>query len=428
MSKIVVIADDLTGANATSILLKKNGYKAATFLGIDAYKSSDTDNLDVISVSTDTRAVEQEVAYKIVSNLVNCFKDEKIEFFSKRIDSTLRGNIGSEVKAVLDKLDKSAMAMVVPSYPASGRIVIGGNMLVDGQPLSRTSVARDPKTPIHHNSVRKIIEESYKEEIAYISLDDIEKGASFLKEKILEKSKLGIRLVIFDAVSDSDINTIAKAINMSQLEIVSVDPGPLTQALAREKFKKSKSNKKIMLTIGSVTDVTMEQILEFEKAEKVYFEEVDSLKLIYKEQAEEEIKRVSKSLIKNIDNFDLFGAISTKDKSNLLDLKAIGADLGIHEDQVSQRISQGLAKITENVMEAKSEEITGLYTSGGDITVAVCQLLDSVGIDMVDEVMPLAVYGKLKGGKYNGLPIVTKGGLIGNKKALIECVDFMRRR
>ncbi|GAF23704.1 candidate type III effector Hop protein [Bacillus sp. JCM 19047] len=67
----------------------------------------------------------------------------------------------------------------------------------------------------------------------------------------------------------------------------------------------------------------------------------------------------------------------------------------------------------------------GCFTSGGDVTASVCALGRANGIALKDEVMPLAAYGTFDGGYFDGLPVVTKGGLIGDKKAIYECVKFI---
>ena len=428
MSKIIVVADDLTGANATSILLKKNGYESTTFLDIEVYDRESNRELDVVSISTDSRAIDSELAYEKVDRVVKSFRDEDVEFYAKRIDSTLRGNIGSEVKAVLDNLNGDTVAMVLPSYPGSKRVVIGNHMLVDGVPLSRTSVAKDPKTPVYSSSVYNILKKDYQDPIGIIYLDTVEGGIAEIEREINLLFKKGIRMISFDAITDLDIENIAIAIDNTGLDIVSVDPGPLTQALARQRFKDKAFNEKIMLTIGSVTDVTVKQVEAFKREEKVYFEKVDAEKLIYESTRHLEIERASQIILSKMEDYNLFGVISTKEKERLLDLGQIGREIGLDEDGVSNRISSGLAEISKKVMDKKGKEISGLYTSGGDITVEVCKVLGAVGIRMIDEVMPLAVYGKLKDGCFHGLSIVTKGGLIGDDRAIIDCIDFLRRR
>ncbi len=67
----------------------------------------------------------------------------------------------------------------------------------------------------------------------------------------------------------------------------------------------------------------------------------------------------------------------------------------------------------------------GIYTSGGDVTLAVTNRLGSKGFILKDEVEPLAVYGHLLGDRCNGLSIVTKGGFVGNDSTLVHCVDYL---
>ena len=98
MSKVVIVADDLTGANATSVLLVRNGFRASTFLDLDKYKKESSEAIDVISISTDSRGLTGEEAYGRVSQVMDRMCHEDVALFTKRIDSTLRGNVGMEMK------------------------------------------------------------------------------------------------------------------------------------------------------------------------------------------------------------------------------------------------------------------------------------------------------------------------------------------
>lgn len=189
MSKVVIIADDLTGANATSVLLVREGFKAVTFLNLDKYNSEEYKDLNVVSISTDSRGVEADLAYERVKDVVDFFKDEKVRLFSKRIDSTLRGNIGVEISAILDTLNDDTLAIVVPSFPTSGRVCIGGYLMVNQVPLEKTDVAKDPKTPIYTSSVVKLIEEQIDYKIGFIQLDQVLKGIESIKDGIMRERK-----------------------------------------------------------------------------------------------------------------------------------------------------------------------------------------------------------------------------------------------
>ena len=142
MLQSVIIADDLTGANDTGAILAHNGFKVGTVLNPEHME--DFDEYNVLSMSTDSRAMTAEQAYEKVSWAAGHFPKSDALVYSKRIDSTLRGNVGAEIDAILDFLGESYTAVVVASFPSSGRTCIGDVLLVNGEPLQLTEVSRDP--------------------------------------------------------------------------------------------------------------------------------------------------------------------------------------------------------------------------------------------------------------------------------------------
>lgn len=427
MSDVIIIADDLTGANATSVLLAKDGYKACTFLRLEAYSEKDGNEFNIISISTDSRGIDKEEAYLRVSNVVKFFKNNKVKFFTKRIDSTLRGNIGAEVDAVLDNLGGDEVAIMVASFPASGRVTIGGYLMVHSVPLEKTDVAKDPKTPVHTSHVNQLMQSQTKYQVGSIPLDRIFKGAESLKQDILEAKEKGNKIIIIDATTDEDIEIIAKAVTLSKLSVVAVDPGPFTAALAKQLVSKPVKGRgqKVLLTVGSVSNLTRKQLEELRVKYEPLLVNVDSKKLIYDHTRDAEIERVSKKILNEMDEFEIIGMYTTSKEDEVLNLGDISKELKISEDEVAQRISDGLALITRRILESSETAVGGLYTSGGDVTVAVCKELKSAGIAVKDEVLPLAAYGRIVQGEYDHMPIITKGGLIGDAHSLIKCVEYL---
>lgn len=87
MLKIIVIADDLTGGNANSILLKKEGINVVTVVET----AMDVTGFEAAVYSTNSREIPQSEAFDRVYQLSEKLKDQGAVLFSKRIDSTLRG-------------------------------------------------------------------------------------------------------------------------------------------------------------------------------------------------------------------------------------------------------------------------------------------------------------------------------------------------
>jgi uncharacterized protein YgbK (DUF1537 family) len=362
MSKIIIIADDLTGANATGVLLVQQGFKAATFINLDKYKSMQNDDYDILSINTDSRAIKKEEAYKRVKSIVELFKEEDVKLFAKRIDSTLRGNIGAEISAILDNVKDDTYAIVVPSFPASGRACVGGYLMVHQVPLEKTAVATDPKTPVFTSKVVSLLEEQMQEKIGFIELDTVLKGSDSIKDSILSQTGKGCRIIVVDATTNDDIINIAKAVKDTGLKVISADPGPFTAALSAEllDLPKEGRGKKVLLTIGSVSRLTKKQLDEFKLEYRPFIAEINASRLLNEETREKEINEAVDKLISNLSKFEVIGA-TTLSEENILDLSLIAKELKISEDEVSQQISGGLAEITVKTLEKSNSLLGGLY-------------------------------------------------------------------
>ncbi|KAB8132668.1 four-carbon acid sugar kinase family protein, partial [Gracilibacillus oryzae] len=146
MKKFGIVADDLTGATTVGVLLAKAGVQTAAFFSEEDL--ADSSNQDAYILSTDSRALAETDAAARVRSAVQHLKKQGVTNYTKRIDTTLRGNIGAEVDAMLEELDNDTIAVMVPSMPQSNRILVGGYSLINGVPLSLTPVANDVRTPV----------------------------------------------------------------------------------------------------------------------------------------------------------------------------------------------------------------------------------------------------------------------------------------
>lgn len=425
MPKVVVIADDLTGANATGVLLARKGFQAATYLHLEGL-NDDIKNFDVVSISTNSRGMLREEAYGIVAATVQHFKSSETKLFSKRIDTTLRGNIGAEIDAVLDTLSGEEIAIVVASYPTSGRISVGGYLMVNSIPLEKTDVAKDPKTPVNTSCIIELIKAQTKYEVGFIALKAVLKGDKALEALILAEKNKGARIIIIDATTDEEIETIARATAATKAQVVAVDPGPFTAKLAKQLVGEDvniHTGKKVFFAVGSVTQQTSRQLEELKLKHNPFIVKVNPERLLDPKQIDSEINRAVDELQGAIEGYEVLG--TTTNGSKVLNLKAVSTAFSITEEEAANRIANGLGKITAKMMEMSKGSIGGLYTSGGDVTVEVCREMHSSGIEVKDEVLPLAAYGRIINGEYSSTPIITKGGLVGNDRAMVDCIEYL---
>ncbi|AEB99517.1 four-carbon acid sugar kinase family protein [Selenomonas sputigena] len=416
--KGVIVADDLTGANASGVLLKKIGLSVSSLFRLDGAAAH---KADVLAYSTASRGLSSEEAFRRVREAFLQLKSGG-EFFNKRIDSTLRGNIGAEIDGALSALGDDFTAIVVPAYPDSGRIVANRTMLVNGMLLTESDAGRDPKMPVASDDVVDLVAQQTRHEVRYFSLKDLAQDIGPLAAAVSEAAKAA-RVLVFDAVRNEDVQKIAKAVLQSGCRVLTVDPGPLTMQFVYEMQVKEKREQKVLLVIGSVTATTKRQIADLLQKRRVFFVDMRVKEFFEKERREAEIRRVVNKICDAVDAEDVLLLTTTplSDEGHL-DLKATAKALGVTREDVSRILSGTLTEAAGEILE-KSGKLEGIYCSGGDITIALLEKLDADGIEVRDEVLPLAVYGRILGGRLPKLRIVTKGGMIGGDDAIGLCLE-----
>ncbi|MBS3679124.1 four-carbon acid sugar kinase family protein [Ornithinibacillus massiliensis] len=426
--KVGVVADDLTGANATGVKLSKQGFTAATVVFND--EIPEMDELDAVCIDTDSRYASDRIVINRVKNATEKFRTWGAQVICKRIDSTVRGKIGLEIDTILDEVGDDSVAVVVPSFPDSGRVCSGGYLLVNGAPVQETDVAKDPVMPIKQSYVPAIIEEQSKFEVAHIGLDTVLTDSAKIKAAFDSHIQDGKRIIVVDAVTDEDIEEIAEAmVQIQGVHLIPTDPGPLTASYARAYSHQHVEQSKVIVTVGSVTSLTGQQLHYLKDKTNSTPVYVAAEKLATMQDSwEVEVDRAVKEALERIHQDDVLIITTHKEQNDLIDFQSIAAKENATQDALAKRITDGLAKITRLVMEQTNYAIQGCFTSGGDVTASLCALSMASGIKLEDEVLPLAAYGTLIGGHFPGLPIVTKGGMVGDKKSIFACVKYLKTK
>ena len=431
MPQCVVIADDLTGANATGVLISKLNYVSYTVMNTERLELSKLSESDCVLYPTDSRSIDPQIAYNRVYNVAKLLMNDKVKVYSKRIDSTLRGNLGSETDALLDALDNKAVAIVVPCFPEAKRILVGGYLLVNTVPLHRTEAAVDPKNPVNTSLASVLYREQSKYPVASLYINDLMLGKEYLVNKILEYREAGIRTIIFDSISHEDMELIADSVIDSGVPFISVDPGSFTATITRKLVvpRSLKSKYKILATVGSVNPVAKKQIDELFLAQKVFNVFVNTRKLLEDVgDRSKEIDRVVKEILEQCDEYEICTVIGDGIMpENRIDFTPYAKRYQCTSDEVSNRINSALAEITYQIL-TRNKAFQGIYTSGGDVTVAVSKRFSTSGIKLLDEVVPLAAYGEFIAGEFDGLKIITKGGMAGDQNAMITCMRYLKEK
>lgn len=426
---IGIIADDLTGANDTALQFHLRGSNTQILLTHEA-ELQNAKNTQTWALSTETRNVPANEAYQKVKIATQTLIDKlKLEFFYKKIDSTLRGNIAVETLAMLEVLNWDA-AIVVPAFPAEGRTTVGGYHLLKGVPIERTEMARDIHSPIFESHIPTLLksqlDEEQKDLVGSIELSTIMKGAGPILFKINDLIKQGKKLIVADAVSITDIEQIVLAINKSDYNILPTGSAACAQVLGNVWLPELK-NQHIAKTIpelpklvisGSATQITANQIAKLADSddfENTYFIDLD-IKTILAGPTEALVDRVVNNLgQKNIVVVHTSNTLKEFDGFSDESLNA-----GLTKGKLAFIITDFLANLTKAVVN-KRDVI--LITLGGETSYKCCSAIDSMQLQLVDEVAPaiaLSIDNKAQW-------VVVKSGNLGTSNTLIDILKYFEQ-
>lgn len=438
MPIIGAVADDLTGATTTGVLLARSKAQTAVFFNEEAAeKAKGADKLDAILVSSNSRPLPADEAYEKVKSATLALKRMGVKYFSKRIDTTLRGGVGVEIDAMLDQIGEDAVAVVVPAMPQSRRILVGGYSVIDGVALINTPVAKDVRTPVKENYIPRLLAGQTRRQVGLVTLDKVLAGKEAVEKALVEKRGEGCEVIVVDGITLEDVETIAKACIALKWNVVAVDPGPFTAKLAYERGligveepnipeTADEEGKTVLIAAGSATPVTKKQMEVLCEDERHVRISVEPIPLINGgDEAVAEAERAVELAKEMFQEGSQPRAIlfETALHGELLNLDEEDKKRGYASGMSANRINAGLGTIITKLMERVGRDrVAGLYTTGGDTMVNVCYQLGVECIQVMDYVIPQADVGRLVG-SYDGLPVVGKGGLTGNDHTACDIVD-----
>lgn len=387
-----MVADDLTGSNATGALFARRGLRAVT---VSDPAHAGRHPADVVVVNTQTRHAPGEPAAAAVSRAIDAVPG--VRLVVKRVDTTLRGNVGAELEAALNIVRRrwpAARALCVPAHPAAGRTTVDGVHLIDGVPIAETDAGRDPFRPVRTSRVAELLRAQTLLRTSEITLPTVRAGPDILARALDTDADI----LVCDAVSTADLTALAEA--AAETMWLSVDSGPFGAALAAA-MGIGGTPGPVVLIAGSATDRTREQLARTELVLGARFTDLHP------------------------DGFDaatLHSALSELlARTSVAGVKVTGrpSDAGL-----ATEIARTLGEVARRVI--ASHPVGGVYATGGDVSAAVVHALGAEGFAVESEVRPLAVAGRLAGGPHDGLPFAAKGGLVGDPLAAVDCVEHLR--
>jgi len=432
--RIAVIADDLTGANDTGVQFAKQGLKTIVLMGGNSAPRSIEE--DVLVVDSQSRALDPEEAYRNVAKAARLFRDRRFGVVFKKIDSTLRGNIGREIDAIMDTCGME-LAIVAPAFPKNGRTTVGGYHFLQGAPLETTELARDPKCPITESHLPTLLSKQTVRKVGHVGIKDILSGADGIREAMETMLAAGERVIVCDAWLDEHLSMHAAAAMRLGKPVLWVGSAGLAEYLplalglvaaapgkGTERDDSAGRNTVVVLA-GSVSDVTRGQVRMLTRRPGVESIEADPCALLRPETADAEIQRCfAASLEAAKAGHDVVITSGTSREAVERTIET-ASSMGLSSQRTAEMISSAFGVLCREI--ATNVKLKGLVLTGGDIALSSCSLLSATGFNVVEEVAPGIPAGLLKGGLCDGLRVVTKAGAFGDEDALCKAVDCLKR-
>ena len=419
---IVVIADDLTGANDTGVQFARHGLQ--TWVVLEGANFQNSSGTTAIVIDTCSRAIAAEEAYRKVQKVTKQAYDAGFFHCYKKVDSTLRGNVGVELKAILD-LGFHDFAFVMPAFPKNGRTTIGGHHLLHGLPLEATEIAHDPKCPVCETVLPKLLRQQSGLPVGHVGIVEVCQGEEAILGKIRKYLEEGCKIISCDAWLDEQFLVAARAAARISDRVLWSGSAGLAECLPQilGLHMEIKNIKPILVVAGSVSAVTHRQITllldgEFELIE-IHTDECFSDQ---GDCVQQYIQRALDYMAKG-KNVVLASGYQSESVHQTQD---IGAKLGMSSIEVGEAVARLLGRIGASIL--CKQEVASVILTGGDTAAAVCQELGVVGIHIIEELAPGIPLGEMKTAEGKVLKVITKAGAFGSPDVLVKIAKRIRRR
>lgn len=411
MPELGIIADDLTGAMDTANEVAARGYETIVVAVPDASPPAAT----VVAVNTDSRYATPSDAADAVRDSVDAVGAGTVY---KKIDSTLRGNIGSEVTAVL-RTTAADLAVVAPAFPATGRQTWDGIHRVNGTPVAETEFAADHNGPPSSTLTDLLTGQGFP--VERVDGADVAEGTD--RVAACFSAAVGRHdqppIVVCDARTAAHLETIAAA--GDRFDALFVGSGGLAAHLRLDAPTDASpvvpepGPGTPLAVVGSVSETTLEQL---DRVPDTQLFHLDPHSLL--DEGTDEAAAVADRLERDLPTV-LTGA---SDRSAVDDTLAAGRDRGLSDAEIRNRVATGLASVAANACRITSP--SGLFYTGGDVAVAGLHALDATTVSLsgatVDAGIPI---GQLIDGGVADTPVITKAGGFGTETTIINCLDTL---
>ena len=401
--QVAVLADDLSGGNAVGAEFARCGFH--TLLLHSAEETVNSCELpDVLVVNTATRNLEAESARTINIKVAESIRSHKPRFVVKKIDSLLRGPIPAEIDAVADAFGFTR-GLIVPASPKSGRTTVDGRQRVGPDPLLKALARFDPTARLPTDEVPVLLSTS-RRSIGRLRLEAVRGGRDAITEGLA--SEIDKAFIVADCETQHDLCAVVEAAAGAGIDYFVGSYG-LGEALIQV-LTRARNRLPSVAIAGSLSEATRRQVAYLRNDPRCYLislcpsrADAHGVPCEALEQARAALARGQDLIIYTTPSLEFTGASDDRESAAAVE------------------------KSLTSLLRPLLPSISALAISGGATAEAILDALDARGFLLTaHELMPGVPLAHVYGGRWNGLPCVTKPGSFGGDDALAEILSFFR--
>ena len=419
MIKLLVIADDLTGANDTGVQFARQGINTFVTVELDINISALPPGLEVLVVDTESRHLPADEAANRVRKVVESGRTAGVDYFYKKTDSTLRGNLGAELDAALAASGCRALAFI-PAFPKAGRYTRGGLQYIGDELLHQSRFALDPLEPITSSTVRDILAVQTNRSIASVNRTGKRPGGS--------EPSADTEIVIFDCENDSDLLEIGETLRARNLLGLTAGSAgfagvmPQLLEIPRNFHDPHQPEGPLLILSGSLNKTSLDQADYAEKKGIESYLLSRNLLMATTDEAVEEISRLRETLGRKAaagENVILRSTAPGEDPNDLLPATHDNQDL----KNACSRAALNMGKIAAAALEDPG--FNSLAVFGGDTLISVLEAMGASGVHPMEEISPGIVVSRISGASRD-LTLISKAGGFGEEDAIMSIISYTK--
>lgn len=428
-SRIVIVADDLTSATDCGVQMMTGGHRTVIPLRPDCEVP---EGAGIVALDSDSRDLSPQAAYGATRDAFRGFGPDPGAAVYKSIDSTLRGNLGAELDAILDAGGFDA-AVIAPAFPTYGRTTRNGRQFLDGRPLDETEFASDPTAPVTSAEIAVRFAEQSRRRAALVPLDLQRAGRAAVLDVLRQRRRAGDELFICDAMTEEDLEALAGLVGGLPGRFLWVGSTGLSRYVPAAVGLKPQGTRRVrpaaagcvLVVAGSASETTRAQLdLCVGKAGFVEIQ-VDS-RAIAKggDHERDELDRVGRLLEAAVEGSVAVALTLTAGRDDIAATRALATRHGRAADRIETDLARILGRLTAELLESGAK-VKGLVLTGGTTAKMTVSQLHADLIEILDEIEPGIPLGRMSG--RGDLLVVTKAGGFGGPRALLESVERIAR-